>query len=371
MKSARPLAVLALAVSVSFMLSGRLYCADAQPDDKSAQKEAVPPQAPLTDDEVFGPQGRVTQPDLPKIDLPSVERAQEIYVLKRIDPDRIGAQTYYETFGGVRVPEKILRSPSIGVGQRVEIYQEPKPVDAYIIMAKEMLHEEGLSTNGLQRRWYRGQNMTPAHYRSIILPLFVRAYGTEFTASDPNESKSDEKGQVKYTIDYRDVYREYVPKFPDLKVSRWLQNDIVLIHAKKLEPLGWMYWSNLGYRFSNIEYKEIDDAFAFNSGDEMRSTYYYNMALAPDPGFELFGQFEYFKSRHVYCAWPNQPDHVLYAGEIRVKSPDLKTSYTFRMSYSNDTYLPSNNIYEKYEVWVRMGRDFNDRFSAYTMLKYV
>ena len=151
MKSARPLAVLALAVSVSFMLSGRLYCADAQPDDKSAQKEAVPPQAPLTDDEVFGPQGRVTQPDLPKIDLPSVERAQEIYVLKRIDPYRIGAQTYYETFGGVRVPEKILRSPSIGVGQRVEIYQEPKPVDAYIIMAKEMLHEEGLSTKGLQR----------------------------------------------------------------------------------------------------------------------------------------------------------------------------------------------------------------------------
>ncbi|MCM8761105.1 MAG: hypothetical protein NC933_03095, partial [Candidatus Omnitrophica bacterium] len=55
-----------------------------------------------------------------RIDLPDVEKPEVIYQLKKIDPNRIGAETAYETFAGVRIPEKILESPAIGVGHSVE-----------------------------------------------------------------------------------------------------------------------------------------------------------------------------------------------------------------------------------------------------------
>ena len=307
----------------------------------------------------------VDQPGESKITLPSVEVPEEIYQLKRIDPNKIGAGTSYETFAGVKIPEKILKSPSIGVGERVEIYQEPTPVDAYIIMFKEMQH----TYNDFQGYW-RPAVFEDVHFRSIVHPLFVRAYGTEITASDPKESSSDIKGQVKYTMDYRDVYREYYPKFPDVKVSRWFQNDVMLISMAKIEPTGWLYTSNVGYRYSTINVKETDPRWDNTTGDEWRSTYYVNQSIAVNPRFEVFAQGEYFKSEHDRCSWSSQPDHYFTAGELRLKSKDMKTSYTGRFSYSIDIYSPSSNTYEKYEIWARVGRDFNDRFNAYTMLKY-
>ena len=307
-----------------------------------------------------------------KIELPTVEVPEQIYQLKKIDPNRIGAETSYETFAGVRVPEKILRSPSIGVGQRVEIYQEPKPVDAYMIMFKEMQH-----TYADVHGYWRGDiTYDAANFRNIVQEQFTRAYGTEFTLSDPKESSSTIKGQVRYTIDYRDIYREYYPKFEDIKMSRWLQNDVMLITMAKIEPIDWLYTSNVGYRYSTIDVKEINSMFMTQrfgdntSGSEWRQTYYVNQSIAPNPRLELFGQGEYFKSEHDRCNWANEPDHYLIAGELRMKSKDMKTSYTGRFSYSLDIYSPFSNTFEKYEIWARVGRDFNDRFNAYTMLKY-
>ncbi len=303
-----------------------------------------------------------------KIDLPTVEQPQEIYVLKKIDPNRIGTEVSYETFAGVKIPEKILKSPSIGVGQRIEIYNEPKPIDAYMIMAKEMQY----IWSDFHRWRQNSVEMTHANYRSIIVPLAVRAYGTEFTVSDPNASKSDTQGQIRYTLDYRDVYREYYPKYPDLKASNWFQHDISIISMDKIDPIGWMYTSNIGYRFSNINQKSFDTLhnWDFHSSTEYRSTYYINQALAPNPRCELFAQGEYFKSNHYNCDWAYKPDHYLIAGELRLKSKDMKTSYTGRFSYSIDVYSPFSNIYEKYEISGRVGHDFNDRFKGYTMLKY-
>jgi len=307
----------------------------------------------------------VDQPAEKKLDIPSVETPEEIYQLKKIDPNRIGAESSYTTFGGFRPIEYVMKNPVLGVGQRVEIYQEPKPVDAYIIMFKEMQH----TYSDFQGYW-RPAKFEPVAFRSIVQPLFIRAYGTEFTVSDPKESSSNIKGQIKYTIDYRDIYKNYYPKFPDIKIERWLQNDVMFITSAKIEPINWLYISNIGYRYSTMSVKEIDPRWDFSSGDEWRSTYYINQSLAPNPRLEVFMQGEYFKSEHDHSAWANEPDHYLAAGELRLKSKDLKTSYTGRFSYSIDIYSPFSNTYEKYEIWGRVGRDFNDRFNAYAMLKY-
>ncbi|MCM8761423.1 MAG: hypothetical protein NC933_04755, partial [Candidatus Omnitrophica bacterium] len=255
----------------------------------------------------------------------------------------------------------------IGVGQRVEIYSEPKPVDAYIMMAKEMQHIWS-DFHG----WRNGVMIDAPNYRSIVQPLFVRAYGTEFTISDPNASKSDTQGQIRYTIDYRDVYREFYPKYPDLKAAQWFQQDIMIISMDRIDPLGWLYTSNLGYRYSNIDQKSFDTLhnWYFHSAPKMRHTYYANQSLAINPRCELFAQGEYIKENYYDNDWAYKPDHYFIAGELRLKSKDMKTSYTGRFSYSLSIYSPFSNMYEKYEVWARVGRDFNDRFNAYTMLKY-
>ncbi len=308
----------------------------------------------------------VAQPSTEKIDIPTVQTAEEVYQLKKIDPNRIGAEASYTTFGGFRPIDYVMKSPALGVGQRVEIYQEPKPVDAYMIMFKEMQH----TYSDFHGYWKGNVQYDESHFRSIVQPLFVRAYGTEFTLSDPKESSQDIKGQIKYTIDYRDVYREYYPKFPDIKVERWLQNDLLVITTAKIQPLDWIYTSNIGFRYSTVNVKELDYRWDNSSGDEWRCTYYSNQAIAFNPRCEIFWQGEYFKSEHDRSAWSYQPDHYFTAGELRLKSKDMKTSYTGRFSYSIDLYSPFSNMFEKYEVWARVGHDFNDRFNAYSMLKY-
>ncbi|MBN2453141.1 MAG: hypothetical protein JXB40_02615 [Candidatus Omnitrophica bacterium] len=305
-------------------------------------------------------------PNDPKLALPAIEVPEQIYQLKKIDPNRIGVEVAYEQFAGVKIPPKILPSPAVGFGQRVEIYQEPKPVDSYMIMFKEMRH----IYSDINPNW-REIDFEPCSYRSLVKPLFVRAYGTEVTISDPKESSSLIKGQIKYTLDYRDVYNEYDPKFPDSKVSRWLQNDILIITMAKMEPIDWLYTSNVGFRYSTINVKELDDRWDFTSGDEFRCTYYVNQSLSPNPRLELFAQGEYFKGEHDRCMWASEPDHYLIAGELRMKSKDMKTSYTGRFSYSLDIYSPSSNTFEKYEIWARVGHDFSKNLSAYTMLKYL
>lgn len=385
MQKAKAAAIFAIILIISFLIgAAELYPAFGQPRGASIVEEeyqpynkrpitAVAEEIPQQSEDAAPNQSKeelnVNQPgEQQKIDVPTVGTPEQIYQLKRIDPNRIGADTSYETFSGVRIPSKILPSPAVGIGGRVEIYQEPKPIDAYMIMAKEMQYVwsdfHGMRQNTVEQ--------TPANLRSIVEPLFVRAYGAEITVSDPKESKRDIKGQIKYTIDYRDVYREYYPKYPDLKAANWLQQDILFITMAKIEPLGWLYTSNVGYRFSNIDQKSFDTLhnFYFHSAQQTRNTYYVNQSISPNPRLELFGQGEYFKSNYYNNDWAYTPDHYLIAGELRMKSKDMKTSYTGRFSYSIDIYSPFSNTFEKYEIWARVGRDFNKSLNGYTMLKY-
>ncbi|MBU1038237.1 MAG: hypothetical protein KJ994_04220, partial [Candidatus Omnitrophica bacterium] len=166
-----PITVLLATIFVlfSFGIAGSAFAQDASAKQELFKQNTS---AQNTKEEI-----NVGQPVENKIILPKVEVAEEIYQLKKIDPSRIGAESSYTTFGGFRPIEYILKSPALGVGQRVEIYAEPKPVDSYIIMAKEMQYVwsdfHGMRQNSVQQ--------TPANYRSIVQSLFVRAYGTEFT----------------------------------------------------------------------------------------------------------------------------------------------------------------------------------------------
>ena len=111
-------------------------------------------------------------------------------VLKRIDINRISAAPAYETFEGLRLAKYFT------IAQRVEIYQEARPIDAYIMDAKKIrwLH------------WNQPWN-NPADFRSQIKPIFTRAYGTEVTMSDPRHPE----GQWRYTLDYREIYQNQFP----------------------------------------------------------------------------------------------------------------------------------------------------------------
>ncbi|MDO8536015.1 MAG: hypothetical protein Q7S30_03285 [Candidatus Omnitrophota bacterium] len=282
-------------------------------------------------------------------------------VLKKMDVNKIGASPYYETYEGLRLLKYFT------VAQRVEIYQEARPVDSYIMDAFAM------------RQIYPN---TPwnikSDYRTQLTPIFTRAYGTEITFSDPK----NKEGQIRYTHDYREIYKNYFPKYqysavnPDngetidnfIKKEMWDQNEVLLMHSKQIEPIGWNYTSNLGYRYSTMSAKDGDP---FNSYYQTRSTYFGSLSLAPNEKLEWFGQAEYFKSRYTKCAWAYSPDHFLGRTELRIKSSDMKTVFVPSFSYSKDYYYPFADTYQKYEIFFRVGRDFTKKFSASSTVKYV
>ena len=271
-------------------------------------------------------------------------------VLKKMDVSKIGASPYYETYEGLRLLKYFT------VAQRVEIYQEARPVDSYILDALAMRYQN----------WPHTPWNIKSDYRTQLRPIFTRAYGTEITFSDPK----NKEGQIRYTHDYREIYNNYYPKWPQIKKEMWDQNEVLFMHSKQIEPMGWNYTSNLGYRYSTMSDKE-DPNDGFNSYYENRHTYFGSLSLAPNEKLEWFGQAEYFKSKHVKCSWSNNPDHFLGRTELRIKSNDMKTIYVPSFSYSKDYYYPFADTYQKYEMQFRVGRDFTKRFSASSTVKYV
>lgn len=294
------------------------------------------------------------QPAAEEIDIsakskqPVIKSAIGVPVLKKMDIGRIGASPYYETYEGLRLLKYFT------VAQRVEIYEEPRPIDSYILDAFAM------------RIIYPN---TPwnieSDYRTQITPIFTRAYGTEITMSDPK----NKEGQIRYTHDYREIYKNYWPKYQyqnsTLKEEMWDQNEILLMHTKEIDPVGWLYTSNFGYRYSVMNAKSDQSYY------ENRHTYFGSLSLAPNPMLEYFFQGEYYKSMHLKSSYDYRPDHFLGRTELRIKSNDMKTSFVPQFSFSKDMYYPFWNTFEKYEIALRVGRDFTKRFSATSTAQYV
>ncbi|MCX5667234.1 MAG: hypothetical protein NTY34_02855 [Candidatus Omnitrophica bacterium] len=271
-------------------------------------------------------------------------------VLKRMDVSKIGSSPYYETYEGLRLLKYFT------VAQRVEIYQEARPIDAYIMDAFAIRYGD----------WPHRPWNIKSDYRTQLTPIFTRAYGTEITMSDPK----NKEGQIRYTHDYREIYKNYFPKWPQIQREMWDQNEVLFMHSKQIEPIGWNYTSNLGYRYSTLSDKEAPTDI-YNSYYEIRHTYFGSLSLAPSEKLEWFGQAEYYKSQHVKCSWASSPDHFLGRTELRIKSNDMKTMYVPSFSYSKDYYYPFASTYQKYEIQFRVGRDFTKRFSASSTVKYV
>lgn len=284
--------------------------------------------------------------------MPEKAKSKKVHVLKKADIERIGALASYDEFSGLRFGKYF------SVGQRMEIFQEARPIDAYILDAKAIRY---LGRDGAVLKWD-----TPAHFRSQIVPMFTRAYGTQVTMDNPDDPGT----QIRYTLDYRDIYKQYYPKYDNLGKAEWLQDEIMLIHSGMLNGIDWWYNLNWGYRYSTIN--ETDNANTpTKAGYENRHTYIVNIALAPTNRLEWFGQFEYFKSKRPRSSFAYSPDHWYFRTELRTKTPDFKTSIIPSFSYSTDFYFPFKNRFEKYEIGMRVGRDFTEKIRGTTQLQYV
>ena len=291
-------------------------------------------------------------------DKPDV-RPDRVRVLKPAGIERIGSEVAYEDFAGVRFAKYL------SVAQSVEIFQQAKPIDSYIMDAKHIR----ILGDGAQ--W----PATPAvlewndavDYRSQITPEFTRAYRTQFTLDNPEIPG----GQIRFVLDYRDVYRQYYPKYNNLRWLSYLQPELTFISFGKISGIGWYYDMNAGFRYSTIDEKDTNAGTPTHSGYENRYTYFLYGSLAPNARLEFFGKMEFYKSKRPRSTFPYSPNHYYYRGEVRIKSMDLKTSVTPAISYSYDKYFPFKNTYEKYEIELRVGRDFTNRFSTTSLLKYV
>lgn len=314
-------------------------------------------------DSAFAEEDKTTADEAAKEKIDLVEEP----VIKRLDVSKIGAEAAYKTFEGQRLggyfPAKYFL-----IAQRVEIYQEPKPIDAYIMDARKI-------------RWLHNNQPwdTPVDFRAQIQPIFTRSYGTEITMNDPKVPNTF----IRYIHDYRDIYQNQFPIYQlnpqsdgtdipytintNYKHEQWDQNEVLYMYTTKIPHLDWSLALNVGYRYSIMTAKNDGSTFSYRN---VRHTYYSYAILAPNDKLEMMGQFEYFKDKRVSATFDYRPDHYLYALEARVKSNDYKNIYIPRISYSKDKYWPLYNRYQKMELQYKVGRDWAKKFKSDTVLKY-
>ena len=213
-------------------------------------------------------------------------------VIKKIDVSRIGTEAAYPTFAGQRLGN-YFPAKYFTIAQRVEIYQEPKPIDTFILDAQKIRY---LHWN---QPWH-----DKSDFRSQVAPIFTRAYGTEITMSDPRNADA----QIKYTLDYRDIYNNQFPIYlanpqsnrtdipytinTNYKHEQWDQNEILYMYSKRIPGIEWLYTMNVGYRYSTMNAKNDGSTFAYYENRHTILTY---VSLAPTDRMEWMGQFEYFK----------------------------------------------------------------------------
>ena len=332
--------------------SSRIEVAEATDTDKKNEETKSPKKKSIVE-KLFGEEGEELK-----------ERPDRVRVLRPAGIERIGSEVAYEDFAGVRFAKYF------SVAQSVEIFQQAKPIDTYILDAKAIrILGNGAGASSSVLEWNE-----PVEFRSQITPEFTRAYRTQFTLDNPEIPG----GQIRFVLDYRDIYRQYYPKWPHLLWYSYLQPEITFISFGKISGIGWYYDMNAGFRYSTIDEKDTKSSspadpwtMPSQAGDENRYTYFLYGSLAPNARLEFFGKMEYYKSKRPHSTFIYSPDHYYYRGEVRVKSMDMKTSIVPAISYSYDKYYPLKNTFEKYEIELRVGRDFTNRFSMTSLAKYV
>jgi len=228
--------------------------------------------------------------------------------------------------------------PGFGVSGRTEIFEEPNPVDDYVLEAK-LSNFDSLS-----------------EFRHSITPLFTRSWATRFVAD------YEPFPRLTYEYDDRDIFHELDARF-GVKDRRLETHALNALYTFPRIPL-------LGHLTVNPWYKRVfqeadHDAGSFEDKDELIA----NFSLQSTENLELFFQYNGIASEKTKIDGGSVTQ--LYKGQVRMRFPQWKLFVIPSYEYSATDFLASEDELLKRDFFVDWGFDITPRLRASSKEQYV
>ena len=216
----------------------------------------------------------------------------------------------------------------LGFSARTEIYDEPNPVEDYILESKILNFSE------------------ISQFRRSILPLFTRSWAARMVAD------YEPLPRFTYEFDNRDIYHEFETRF-GFKNRNLETHAVNALYTFPRMPF-------LGRLTLNPWYKRViqesdQDAGTFENKDEI----ILNFSLQPTENLEYFFQFDGYDSHKERTVGASKLK--LYKGQVRMRFPKLKLFVIPSYEYSDTDYDPSDDEFTKRDLFVDWGFDLTKR----------
>lgn len=226
----------------------------------------------------------------------------------------------------------------LGFSARTEIFEEPNPVDDYILEAKiENFDSE-------------------TEFRRSITPLFTRSWAARAVAD------YEPWPRLTYEFDKRDILHELEARFA-VKDRRLETHAFNALYTFPRIPL-------LGSLTVNPWYKRVfqeadDDAGSFEDKDELVA----NFSLQPTDDLEFFFQYNTLEAEKTKTDGGSVLQ--LFKGQVRMRFPQWKLFVIPSYEYSATDFLASEDELVKRDLFVDWGFDITPRLRASSKERYV
>ena len=215
-----------------------------------------------------------------------------------------------------------------GVSGRTEIFEEPNPIDDYVLEAKILNFNE------------RSQ------FRRSIVPLFTRSAASRFVLD------YEPLPRFTYEYDARTTLHQFQTRyaFKDIDLQTHAFNALYTFPRIPL----------LGLLTVNPWYKRVLQSSHHDLGSyEHRDELIANFSLQPTPNVEYFFQFDTYDADKTRGLGASKLK--LYKGQVRLRFPKLKLFVIPSYEYSDTDFDPSDDEFTKRDIFVDWGMDLTDR----------
>jgi len=218
-----------------------------------------------------------------------------------------------------------------GVSARTEIFEEPNPVDDFVLEAKILnLDEIG-------------------EFRRSILPLFTRSWA------------------IRSVVDYQPLPR-FTYEFDDRTILHELETRFA-VKDRHLET----HAINALYTFEDVPvlgdvtvnpwYKRVlQDAELDVGSFEHKDELIFNLSVQPSPNVEYFFQYDTLDADKTRTAGGSKLQ--LFKGQVRLRFPSLKLFAIPSYEHSSTSFDPGDDEFIKHDLFVDWGFDVTKRLRA-------
>ena len=300
----------------------------------AAPAEAAPTPSALTPaPEKTSLKERMKLPSIPPFGLtqtltPPEETRPEILT----DTKRAGFQKLYKEGIGFQPV------PGFGVSARTEIFDEPNPVDDFILESKILKFSE------------------ISQFRRSVVPLFTRSWAVRFVAD------KEPLPRLTYEFDDRTVFHEFETRY-GFKDRHLETHAVNALYSLPRIPM-------LGVLTLNPWYKRVLQDSEHDLGTyEHRDEFIMNLSLQPNDRLEYFFQFDGYQADKTRTLGGSKLK--LFKGQVRMRFPSLKLFVIPSYEYSDTDFDPSDDEFTKRDLFVDWGFDIPKRLRASSKEEWV